>query len=444
MSKSLRSGAQRQKKRQATLLQHFASPPAAAGAAEEEAAAAGKERDPKRPRHSPKAKKKSRVPWPPKEHINATESCRSILDALKPQKASSFVPPARYRDGPKDAWHAIAKDEDIEKLCPMTLIRDVLPSAVAAKLLHQLEEESETWARGKWIVFGKEHQIPRKTASYYLTKSGSTTATATDTHTEDQGTAMHKNDKDYNYNEDDEDDEYRDEQRPISSELREAARCVAEHVQKHCPWAAMNQTEGWEPSFAFANRYANGQDNVGWHSDHITPLGPRPIIAGLTLGACRRFDLRQQPQQQKQNSKTTAKPSSDAGASKCRHLSIPLPHNSLCIMWNDAQEAYQHSVPKCSDDALLNHAKVGPVRISLTFRKKRNIPDLGNCYCGRPAALRAKDGNYYLFCRPYGKDKHKTCHFWKPCAWAEEEAKNLKAQERATKRSSDLNTKCLT
>ena len=316
----------------------------------------------------------------------------------------------------------------------MTLVRDVLTSTVAAKLLRQLEEESETWHRGKWIVFGKEHLIPRKTAIYSLAESSSTTTTATATHAEDQGSTIYKNKSNDNYNED---DEYRDEQRPISPELREAARCVAEHVQKRCPWAAMNQNEGWEPSFAFANRYANGQDCVGWHSDHITPLGPRPVIAGLTLGACRRFDLRQQ-QHQQQNSKATAKPSNDASTSKCRHVSIPLPHNSLCIMWNDAQESYQHSVPKCSDDTLFNHAKVGPVRISLTFRKKRNIPDLGNCYCGRPAGLKAKDGNYYIFCRPYGKDKHKTCHFWKPCAWAEEEAKHLKALEHSTKRSSDL------
>ena len=358
---------------------------------------------------------------------------RSILDALKPQKASSFAPPVRYRDSPKDKWRTIAKDDEIETLCPMTLVRDVLPSGVAAKLLDQLEEESATWNRGKWISFGKAHAIPRMTAPYNLAVN----AAASNQPTE----RIHVNtlqnnigDADDQAIQDDEDDEYIDDQRPITPELREAARCVAEQVQRHCPWAAMNENQGWEPTFAFANRYANGQDCVGWHSDHITPLGPRPIIVGLTLGACRRFDLRQQVDSQNGASNSGAK---NDGNYKCRHVSVPLPHNSLCIMWNDAQESWQHSVPRLSDDGILKHPKVGAVRISLTFRKKRSIPDQGNCYCGRPAGLKAKDGRYYLFCRPYGKDKQKTCHLWKPCPWAEAEAKRLVALETFARGNSD-------
>jgi len=223
-----------------------------------------------------------------------------------------------------------------------------------------------------------------------------------------------------------EDDEYMDEHRPISAELQQAAKYVTEHVQKHCPWAVTNQNKGWMPTFAFGNRYANGQDCVGWHSDHLTPLGPRPIIVGLTLGAGRRFEMRQQTNIEITNKKDTT----------CRHVSVFLPHNSLCIMWNDAQESWQHSVPRMSDDGILKHPKVGTVRISLTFREKRKIPGLGNCYCGRPTALRAKDGKYYLFCRPYGKDKHKTCGFWEPCPWAEAEAKRLMALEAFTTRNS--------
>jgi hypothetical protein len=32
-------------------------------------------------------------------------------------------------------------------------------------------------------------------------------------------------------------------------------------------------------------RYAHGDECVGPHADHISMLGPRPIIVGLSLGA---------------------------------------------------------------------------------------------------------------------------------------------------------------
>ena len=257
----------------------------------------------------------------------------------------------------------------------MTLVRDVLPPEVASKLLQQLELESVAWNRGNWILFGKEHIIPRTTATYNLMgkepvsnpPSFTYEAAGDELNTDDPG----KNHFPNNNVEDDqqqEDEEYADQPRPLSPELRQAALRVAQVVEEHCPWAVTRQNQGWEPTFAFANRYANGRDCVGWHSDHITPLGPRPIIVGLTLGACRRFELRQQQQQRQPNavepdSMNQGRKSLNSNAN-CRHVSVPLPHNSLCIMWNDAQESWQHSVPRCSDDAIVKHPKVGLVRIS--------------------------------------------------------------------------------
>lgn len=317
----------------------------------------------------------------------STSTSRSLLDALKPCRASSFAPRARYRDHAKDEWKEIPKDADVAQLCPMTVVRDVLPSSLAAALLNQLERESTTWNRGNWIVHGQQHVIPRTTATYNLTNASK---------------------------ENEEDDEYLDQKRSPSPELRQAADCVSLLVREHCPWTAtVGHPSHWQPTFAFANRYENGKECVGWHADHLTPLGPRPIIVGLSLGACRRFDLRQMPTKDVTNTSSV----------KCRHVSVPLPHNSVCIMWNDAQESWQHSVPRCSDP--IPHPTVGPVRISLTFRKRRQLPNFGNCHCGHPAGLKAKDGKYYLFCRPYGKDKNKTCLYWNPCLWAEEEAKRL-------------------
>lgn len=375
-------GKDKRAKRQVNLLQHF-------GTSKEQ-------RGIKRRRSTPPVHKKENSPK------------RSILDALRPCSASSFVPRARYRENPKAPWREI-EDDQVEKLCPMTVIRDVLPSAVASKLLEQLEKESATWNRGNWIVHGKEHQIPRTTATYNLTSDST-----------QKGPLRHGDEPQYGP-EDDEEDEYMDQRRSIAPELRQAANCIADLVRRHCPWTVAIENENWEPTFAFANRYNNGQECVGWHADHITNLGPRPIIVGLSLGACRRFDLRQQPSSSKDDSKTI------------RHVSVPMPHNSVVIMWNEAQESWQHSVPRCSDESMTLHPRVGPVRISLTFRKRRTLPDCGNCHCGRPAGLRAKDGRYFLFCRPYGKEKNKTCVFWKPCSWAEDEAKRLTQLEGAAK-----------
>ena len=41
-----------------------------------------------------------------------------------------------------------------------------------------------------------------------------------------------------------------------------------------------------------ANWYRDGQDCMGWHSDNESELGAEPLIASLSLGATRRFQLR--------------------------------------------------------------------------------------------------------------------------------------------------------
>jgi alkylated DNA repair dioxygenase AlkB len=89
-----------------------------------------------------------------------------------------------------------------------------------------------------------------------------------------------------------------------------------------------------------ANRYANGGDSMGWHADDEPELGPRPVIASLSLGATRRFVLRPK-----------------AGGAK---VELPLSHGSLLLMEGDTQANWQHALPKM--------AGATGVRINLTFR----------------------------------------------------------------------------
>ena len=87
------------------------------------------------------------------------------------------------------------------------------------------------------------------------------------------------------------------------------------------------------------NYYRDGQDSNGWHSDDEPELGENPIIASISLGAPRDFQLRHKKTSQKVN--------------------IKLEHGSLLMMRGSTQQCWQHHVPK----------RVGvDGRINLTFR----------------------------------------------------------------------------
>lgn len=91
-----------------------------------------------------------------------------------------------------------------------------------------------------------------------------------------------------------------------------------------------------------ANRYRDGRDCMGWHSDNESALGPQPLIASLSLGTTRRFVLKHRHE-----------PS--------RKLELELPHGSLLVMAGDTQRNYRHALPRT--------AKPLGERINLTFRR---------------------------------------------------------------------------
>ncbi|WP_353086883.1 alpha-ketoglutarate-dependent dioxygenase AlkB [Stenotrophomonas sp.] len=89
------------------------------------------------------------------------------------------------------------------------------------------------------------------------------------------------------------------------------------------------------------NRYRDGDDGMGWHSDNEPELGPTPVIASLSMGAARRFLLRRR----------------DDHAKKAEVL---LDHGDLLVMGGQTQRLYQHSLPKS--------ARPLAERLNLTFR----------------------------------------------------------------------------
>ncbi|GAB3379105.1 alpha-ketoglutarate-dependent dioxygenase AlkB family protein [Lysobacter fragariae] len=93
-----------------------------------------------------------------------------------------------------------------------------------------------------------------------------------------------------------------------------------------------------------ANRYRDGRDSMGWHSDNEPELGPAPVIASISLGATRRFLLRHRTE-------------------LARRLEIELPPGSLLLMRGATQANYRHALPRTA-------RPVGE-RINLTFRRIR-------------------------------------------------------------------------
>jgi alkylated DNA repair dioxygenase AlkB len=89
------------------------------------------------------------------------------------------------------------------------------------------------------------------------------------------------------------------------------------------------------------NLYRDGSDSNGWHSDDEKELGKNPVIASVSLGTKRVFQLRN-----KENK-------------KLRH-NLELTDGSLLLMRGSTQHFWQHQIPKTK--------KVIDPRINLTFR----------------------------------------------------------------------------
>lgn len=92
---------------------------------------------------------------------------------------------------------------------------------------------------------------------------------------------------------------------------------------------------------ALLNYYRNGQDSMGWHRDNERELGRNPVIASVSFGATRKFQLRYY---------------SDKSITR----SIQLSHGSLLLMRGETQHYWEHQLPKLKADA--------GARINITFR----------------------------------------------------------------------------
>src|SRR5262249_11613468 len=104
-------------------------------------------------------------------------------------------------------------------------------------------------------------------------------------------------------------------------------------------------TTGTRFNSVLLNLYRDGRDSVGWHRDNDYDHGGQPDIASVSLGATRRFQLRD-----------------ETG----RRAEIALESGSLLLATGEALERWWHCVPKTP-------RAVGP-RVNLTFRHMVGLP----------------------------------------------------------------------
>jgi alkylated DNA repair dioxygenase AlkB len=88
------------------------------------------------------------------------------------------------------------------------------------------------------------------------------------------------------------------------------------------------------------NQYRDGKDSIGWHSDDEKELGDNPVVASVSVGAERVFQIRHNKSKEKQE--------------------YTLSNGSLLVMGGTMQHHWQHCVPKTTKE-------IG-ARINLTFR----------------------------------------------------------------------------
>ena len=100
-----------------------------------------------------------------------------------------------------------------------------------------------------------------------------------------------------------------------------------------------------EYNSVLVNLYRDGNDSVSWHSDNEEINGSEPVIASVSLGATRRFDLRH-----KETGET---------------VRVDLEDGSLLVMSGLSQHCWVHQIAKTK-------MKVGP-RINLTFRQVQQV-----------------------------------------------------------------------
>jgi alkylated DNA repair dioxygenase AlkB len=105
----------------------------------------------------------------------------------------------------------------------------------------------------------------------------------------------------------------------------------------------IEEASGTKFNSCLLNYYRDGKDGMGWHQDNEKELGINPIIASVTFGETRPFQLKH------------------ISNKELKKVDIPLSNGSLLTMAGETQHYWKHQIPKTT--------KTLESRINLTFRQ---------------------------------------------------------------------------
>ncbi|KAM5348098.1 hypothetical protein ACJ41O_007922 [Fusarium nematophilum] len=295
--------------------------------------------------------------------------------------------------------------DDVAEHTPCTIIHNFLAPEDANELLKELLDEARSFERITFQLFENVVSSPH-TSSFYV----------------ESYDEIQRQKTDYHYN-----GARLTDVRRITPQLVKVKPKVQEavnaEIQKRIKTRYPNgkklkhqPSEPWVPNSAFVNCYRGPQESVGWHSDHLTYLGPRAVIGSVSLGVAREFRVRRIVPKDNDN-----KPTEDSDAEG--QISIHLPHNSLLVMHAEMQEEWKHCIaPALSIDP---HPVAGTTRINITYRDYRTNMHprfTPRCPCDIPCVLRVVTkkkenfGRYFWMCHASNVPGKESCGFFQ---WAE-------------------------
>ncbi|KAL6715092.1 hypothetical protein ACLMJK_007353 [Lecanora helva] len=352
----------------------------------------------------------------------------SLAFFRKPESNASDPPPTKRRAlTRKGQTLHLYSPEDIAAHTPCSITHNFLPPEEANELLKELLQEAPTFERQTFKLFDNVVQSPHS-ACFYVNSSNDQ---------EEQKTK-------YLYN-----GSYLSDVRQITAQMRAVSSKVetavndeiANRIRNHYPNGKKLKHQSpsrWIPNAAFVNCYKGGVENVGYHSDQLTYLGPRAVIGSLSLGVAREFRVRKivarddnedsssiipnnTTQDKSRVSNSAAKASLRADAEG--QISIHLPHNSLLVMHAEMQEEWKHSIAPAK--VIDPHPIAGDRRINITYRYYREAfhPKFTpKCWCGVACVLkcvqrrRENRGRYMWMCHVGNTPGKEGCSFFQ---WAE-------------------------
>ncbi|RSL75166.1 hypothetical protein CEP51_011121 [Fusarium floridanum] len=295
--------------------------------------------------------------------------------------------------------------EDVAEHTPCTIIHNFLPPEDANDLLKELLEEAKSFEKATFQLFENVVSSPH-TSSFYV----------------ESYDEIRRQKTDYHYN-----GARLTDVRRITPQLLKVKPKVEEAVNAEIQKRIRIRYPGgkklkyqppkaWVPNSAIVNSYRGPQESVGWHSDHLTYLGPRAVIGSISLGVAREFRVRRIIP--KDNDKKAVEDADAEG-----QISIHLPHNSLLVMHAEMQEEWKHCIsPALSIDP---HPISGVSRINITYRDYRenmHPRHTPKCPCGVPCVLRVVTkkkenfGKYFWMCYAGNVPGKDSCGFFQ---WAE-------------------------